>query len=266
MRRVLPLIALVAVTNLVMLASVRPNRAGEPDALVRLTQRELRVERSTERDSVPRLWLFATENEDDRLLDGAKLTALGLDCPLPASDKSALMFCARQLPRRVFAVYEFDGPAWQRETQRLEARRKAAADNPTEFVRKSIVERVDNTLRGGSRLLAVDAGLDAASLRRAYPDGRRYLILPVALRATVRTSDANGRAGPPMLAGRITPLTTELIARRDLRRALDQLAGSDVGTRWLDVSPRYYATIAVGSRHEPWVVSIEPFDTPSTPH
>jgi len=266
MRRVLLLIALVAVTNLVMLASVRANRAGEPDALVRLTERELRVERSTERDSVPRLWLFAAENDEDLSLGAGKLSALGLDSSLPASDKSAPMFYARQLPRRVFAVYEFDGPTWQREAQRLEARRKAAADDPAEFVRKSTVEMLDRTLRGGSRLLAVDAGLDAAALRRAYPDGRRYLILPARLSASVRTSDASGRKIPPVLRGRIMPVTTELIARRDLRRAVDQLTGSDPGGRWQDVPPHYYATIAVGSRHEPWVVSIEPFDTPSTPH
>jgi hypothetical protein len=266
MRRVLPLIGLVVVTNLVMLASARANRTGEPDALVRLTERELRVQRSTERDSAPQLWLFAGRADDDSWLDGARLAALGVDCSLPASDESAPLFYARQLPRTIFGVYEFDGPAWQREVQRFEARRRVAENDPTESVRTVTIANIDRELQGSTRLLAVDAGLDAASLRRAHPDRQRYLVLPSSLRVTARAFDADGRKIAMVLRGSISPTTTELIASRDLRRAAERLAGTDPAGRWADVPPHYYATIAVGRRHEPWIVSVEPIDTLSPPH
>jgi hypothetical protein len=116
------------------------------------------------------------------------------------------------------------------------------------------------------RLLAVDVGLDAASLRRAHPDSQRYLILPAVLTATVRSFDENGRQVAPALQGRMIAVKTELLVTRDLRRVVDQLPGSAGASRWSDVPPRYDATVAVGRRYEPWVTSIEPFDTPSTPH
>jgi NAD/NADP transhydrogenase beta subunit len=59
-------------------------------------------------------------------------------------------------------------------------------------------------------------------------------------------------------------MTATLIAPAEFK---DRLPKEDAFT-WgsLQHEPRFAATLAVGRRYEPWIVAIEPFDTPSTPH
>src|SRR5712691_10794634 len=91
MRRVIPLLALVIVSNIVMLAAVRANRTGEPDAVVTLTERELHLERTSDRDSALKLRLetvtnpssWSEENQMLSWLTPAMLATLGFKCGQP---------------------------------------------------------------------------------------------------------------------------------------------------------------------------------------
>jgi hypothetical protein len=79
--------SLVIVTNIVMLASVRVNRTGAPDATMTLTERELPIERTSERDSAQKLRLeqrpFWSEPQEMGWLTPEKLATLGVTCRQP---------------------------------------------------------------------------------------------------------------------------------------------------------------------------------------
>jgi len=254
MRRLLPLMLLVIVTNLVMLGSVVANRSGVPDATLVLTERELHLERNSDRDSAQKLhWAsqawrsYPTDVRLEKWLTRDKLATLGITCRAP-TDHVPLRHCG--LGRRVFAVYEYDGPAWQAYAAEL-----LRAPSPV-----STPEIARSQARYGSRLVALDASLDRAALRRAYPDGRRYLILPVDVTAWVTV---NPQAGAPAVSSAMTPVTTTLIVPARLRDRLSALEPSN----WvLSTEPRYAVKVAVGRHLEPWILAIDPIDTGAAPH
>jgi Domain of unknown function (DUF4824) len=254
MRRLLPLMLLVVVTNVVMLGSVLTNRNGEPDATLVLTERELHLERNSDRDSAQKLQLatqagrsYPTDASLEKWLTPDKLATLGIVCRAP-TDHVPLRRCG--LGRRAFAVYEYDGPAWQ----------AYASELLRAPVSQSVPEMGRNHARYGSRLVALDAALDRAALRRAYPDGRRYLILPVDVSAWVTITP---QAAAPVVSSAMQPVTTTLIVPAPLRDRLSTLAPSD----WLlSKEPRYTVTVAVGRHLEPWILAIEPIDTGAVPH
>ncbi len=138
MRRA-PLLAIaaavaVAAPLLVILASAS-NRAGEPEAEVELTERELRLVPLGEgrRWAVLRLdWnrdLQWTQKEPG-WFDGAKLAALGFDTRLPANDPRASGFYGWQPAREVFLALEHDGPAAAAADARIPGRRPVALPPP----------------------------------------------------------------------------------------------------------------------------------------
>lgn len=137
-RRVLVPVLVVAIVDAVMLLSAAANRAGQPDSQVTLTSRQLAPTPASARDSARELrWLdngvSGIRGVPNGRLSADKHSALGFDAR-PA---------ARQLNRRVFAAFEFDG----------------------------------------ARLQVVDAALDAEALRRSYPDRTRYVIVRAVARA-----------------------------------------------------------------------------------
>jgi hypothetical protein len=84
MRRVLPLMSLISVTNIVIVATVGVNRTGALDATMTLTERELPIERTSERDSAQKLRLeqrpFWSEPQEMGWLTPEKLATLGVTC------------------------------------------------------------------------------------------------------------------------------------------------------------------------------------------
>lgn len=255
MSRVLPLIALVVVTNLAMLASARANRAGEPDATLLLTERELHLERGSDRDSSQKLQLqtqawrsYPPDSSADKWLTRDKLATLGFLCRTSVDRAPWQRPCG--LPRRAFVVYAYDGPSWQIYSAELQ---HAASPGWTPEMKR-------NEVRYGSRLIAFDAALDPAALRRAYPDGRRYLILAANISAWLTVSQPSTA---PVVSSRIEPLTTTLIVPLPFRDRLSTLAPSD----WLlSKEPRYAVKVAIGGHLEPWILAIDPIDTGAEPH
>lgn len=261
-RRVLPLVVVVVMANVAMLASVLANRSGAPDATIVLTEREVHLQRRSDRDSVDTLQLWTPASRSvpaagsgDKWLTPGKLAALGVACPPAGPGRGRAQPCG--LSRQVFAVYEYDGPAWRAHVGGLERRSSAstpvAAPAPT-------ADDLQLEARYGSRLIAVDAALDATALRRTYPDGRRYLILPAVLRAWRSDSSAPATRDVSTSLG---PRRTTFIAPSRFR---SRFAGLAPSRSRLGAEPRYAVTLAVGRHHEPWIVAVEPIDTRAPPH
>jgi hypothetical protein len=85
----------------------------------------------------------------------------------------------------------------------------------------------------GARLQIVDAALAAETLRRSHPDRGRYIVA-----RAVAYGD-----------GRIRALLPELVVPRAFVHMLDR--------------PPYTVTLAFGRHYEPWIVAIDPVDTPA---
>src|SRR5262249_52620158 len=121
---------LVLVTNAIALGGVAYNRSGQPESTLQLTEREIPIPflyRGWGADEsgnvtvrlewrLPRTNLNCDEsdgyNRDADWLNDDQLRALGFEVPrgpLPISDTYRDEM--RQLPRAVFLVLEFDGPA-----------------------------------------------------------------------------------------------------------------------------------------------------------
>lgn len=266
-RRVLPLIAVVLITSLAILASARVNRSGDPDATIVLTERELPLERASDRDSVRRLVLRTHEafHSPDAprpsWLTLEKLESLGIVCH-PSADGLPGHGRPCGLPQRVFVVYEYDGAAWQAAVADLQ-RRREAVEKPAVPAGETRATRAsyENTISYGSRLVSVDASRDASALRRAYPDGRRYLIVPAVARTGMELHPTDPGA-PPVARSTIHALTTRLMAPAAYRGVLSRFEPSESTAR----APRYTVTLAVGAHHEPWIVAIDPIDSAPAPH
>ncbi len=138
--------ALVVLADAWLLIGVARNRAGEPDAVVELTERELSLVRLGEENSGVALDM---EWQGPRLrpveagrdwFDEAKLRQLGFDFGRRSRNP---------LPKEAYVVFEHQAPA----------------------------------ARAGTRLFAVDVGRDPADLRRRYPDRTRYIIMRSMVRA-----------------------------------------------------------------------------------
>src|SRR5262245_17240428 len=204
---------LIVLTNAVALVGVAYNRSADPDAVLTLTQRELRAPYKWWRDadnsglSLALLWRVQAEEHADELdtgyytgsgvtakwLTALKMSELGFDVSHTEDSDRARRRYEKQLPREVLLVLELDGPAYldararaERHADREEVLRAANPDKK-EFERraKEARDRVDREKRQYSRLFAIDAGLDASALRSKYADHTHYAIARAEIRPTI---------------------------------------------------------------------------------
>jgi hypothetical protein len=282
---------LIVLTNLVILAAAGWNRRGEPIAELSLTERELALPAAQQDDGTGlELSLVMTHQApgvvrrtarwkrhelpsvDYDWLDRAKLLELGFRIDLDPAHPDAVDHYSHSMARRVYLVVEYDGDSWNRwitgrEEQVLQLRREVAEGTaePGELADAEAVLAADRTMR--SRLYPVDAGLDAGELRRRYGDRRRHAVVAGFLRPIVVRPDD----GEPVLSGKLLGL---VVGRVHVSRSLRQpLEGFLPEESWEEVDarerreaesgwpspapPRYGAVMAVGRRHEPWLVGIE---------
>lgn len=274
---------LIVLANAVALGGVFLNRSGEPESRATLTERELPLSYDSlnprENSGLALRLDWRVDDDDERAgfgysgygmqpawLDADRMAALGFAVPpgnaageLPAEARERYV---RQLRRQVLVVLEFDGPAWRRALARAQAatarHAAAAAANPgsAEFAEraKSAGEQFALEQNGHSRLFAIDAGLDAATLRARYPDRSRHVIL----RATVRPSVVGNEQRRYRLGGYLDGIAIDRInvpfALRPPLEALRNVARSAAEER----PPRYEVRLATGQRLEPWIEQIAP--------
>jgi len=265
--------ALVLLTNAMILGAAAWNRAGEPEAVLQLTERELSLPTERDREDTslflsivpatrpPRTLQLAAWRMHRELpalplawLDRDKLRELGFDVALDPSDPRAPGRYEGPDVRAVFLALEYDGEAWAswiatREEEVARLRGQADAETLLAF---------DRTMR--SRLVPIDASSDPRALRRAHPDTRRVAIVSGLVRRVLRQP----APGAPTLGGDVIDLVvSEVRVPREIGSQLEPLVSAPSTAQegavphWpASVPPRFRAQLAFGRRLEPWLVEV----------
>ena len=221
--------AIVLAANAVAWIAAARNQAGTPEAVLVLTERELRLPpRQAENTALTLTLVFEPPRRQPReevrepgWFDRAKLQSIGFDCRRPVTPENAEYYRTR-IPRSVFAALEY------RESDSLE-----------------------------THLRPLDVDTDAVALRQRHPDRSRVVVVEAT--ASVRYVADAGQM--PFLTGEITSvLPGEIHVPRQWRGVLTPLQQPEqrVG-EWPPpaAEPRFRATVAWGRRLEPWITSVE---------
>jgi len=271
-------IVLLVATNAVVLVGVARNRRGEPEARVRLTERELRIGADWEKENTG-LWLelqtggMGWQADRPGWFDRKKLQELGFDVGIDPSDDKAELFYAKALPKRRIAVLEYDGDAWKkwiagREEELLHPK----PDDPvTAEMMEARRKELESDRVGHSRLFVIDAGNDLSALRRRYPDRAHYILSDALVRLNLQRpwdeqtnthKDAylEGYVSEILVSSIHVPLEKRPVLDA-IRREQQQPADLKLGTSYNMygvpmVPPRYEVTLAYGRRFEPWIEEI----------
>jgi hypothetical protein len=269
-------LALIALTNAIALGGVGWNRSGEPESVLKLTERELwepyrygfgREEgglqltlrwRVLPRD--PDMVFYGEFQGAPDWLDEAKLKELGFDVSPPPHERRAAWRYDRQLPRETLVVLEFDGPAYQKALERARERAakeaaKGAATGKTGpgTPAEQTATFLKNEETANSRLFAVDAGRDARALRARYPDRARYAIV----QGKVRASYLFGRNKDAWWTGYVEDIHNgQINVPLEFRRAIERAPGPVPRPAAAADRPAFEATVAFGRRFEPWITAV----------
>jgi hypothetical protein len=271
-------VAIIIATNAVALAGVWWNRQPPADSVPTLSERELALPwrgprlrensglaldlrwRVIDRESAEFGSGFTVNGGTPQWLDAGRMAALGF-APGDVTTDAGRRRYLRQLPREAVLVLELAGPAWERAVARAreDAGRHAAAAaaNPDSKEFAGRLKRARDVLAreesAGSRLFVIDAGPDAESLRRQYPDRSRFLLL----HGTVRPAVRDREDGRPHATGSIgTPRGTRVQVPHALRPTLEPLESGPSGQQ--GAGGRYEVSLAFGRKLEPWIVDLRP--------
>jgi hypothetical protein len=264
--------AIVLVSNIAAWGAAARNRSGEPDAVLVLTERELRLPARQADNTALTLTLVYEpfrqrgfqETRDAGWFDQAKLQSIGFDCSKPVTPENASYYRVR-IPRSTYAALEFEGDAWRAQVEG--AGREPQVDSP--MVRPGGATRPgaagpaprDPLLE--SHLVPIDVDNDPVALRARHPDRHRVAIVEAT--AAIRYVGNLGQA--PFLAGTVTSvLPGEINVPREWRSLLEGLQSDEQAGVWPPPQhePRFRATVTWGKRLEPWVSNVEllPAGTP----
>lgn len=244
---------LILLSNAVALGGVYYNRSGEPDSVLRLSERELSVAYNSVMDNSDAAGQML--QLDARLADGwvnpDKLRELGF--VIGGQEET---YRRDRWEREALVVLELNGAQYLAEKTAAEAELKQAqvqfAAAPESPEAKQTLDSAEYLLSrfkaNNTRLYVVDAGLDAASLRQRFPDRSRYSLA----RATV-SAGFNWSSGVP------TP---------DNYTLYFDLAEVSVPSRWRSVFTAWNpydrmaeernqvsVEVSFGKRFEPWITS-----------
>ena len=281
-------LALVILTNVIVLAGVAYNRSGEPDATVTLTERELHWKNNrnwTDREDTG-LYLFLKWNPpaynnydgtrwEDPWFDQPKLTELGFDTSYRLDDPKASRYYNRQLPRQAYVVLEFDGNSYQNwlkdQKKRIKEKRKELANEKDSKKIKNLentIRYIEQSMISQSHLFAIDAGQDPQLLRKQYTDQSKYIITPAVFRISMQYSYS--KKGQPKtsskryLSGHIKEvLISEIHVNSDYRSFFTSGIKTHTNTYLPDnkplskLEPRYQVTLNYGKRYEPWIADVK---------
>ena len=256
---------IVLVSNLAAWGVAARNRAGEPEAALVLTERELRLPAKQADNTALTLTLVYEPVRQRGVLDlreagwfdRAKLQSIGFDCDRPVTKENASFYRTRP-PRATYAALEYEGETWRSEVARLAAGQDSGKATP----------RPDGTAQTGglsaaprdplldSHLVAIDVDNSPAALRRRHPDRRRVAVVE----ATADLLYVSNPGQAPFLAGRVTSvLPGEIDVPREWRGRLEGLQSDSSSSTWPPPQhePRFRATVTWGRRLEPWIADVE---------
>lgn len=282
-------VALIVLTNVIVLAGVAYNRSGEPDATVQLTERELLWQKRwdiTDKEDTG-LYLILKWNmpgfESNRWdytrktnwMNREKLVKMGFDTDFPLENKKASRYYSSQLPRQAYVVLEFNGDAyqeWLKEAkQRIEEIKQELIEEKKGKKKKELennIKQVQQDLITQSHLFAIDGGPDPKILRNQYSDRSKYIITPaifdISMNYIPRKKDPPKSPKKPYLSGWIRKISVPNIhVTSDYRSFFI----SDIKTHTKtylprdkplpDLEPRYQVTLNYGHRYEPWIADVQ---------
>lgn len=273
-------LALILLTNAVALGGVWWNRSGEPDSVLTLSERELRVEPRPggensglalalewrvvpfeETEAPFGAWVWADRASNPAWLDLDKMRKLGFEPGPPSEEPRSSV----ERSREVLIVLELDGPAYHAHRERMQARAEqeiallALDPQNREFAQRA--ERAREYLQGEarrSRLFAVDAGLNHAELRAAWPDRSRHAIVRGEIQPVFYVQD------PKAALASIGRIQCGVIHIPYAYRTLfDTGSGGPRVFRDGDLPrPTFVAELAFGKRLEPWLRRVVPAVSP----
>lgn len=241
--------ALVILANLAAWRVAELNRRGEAEAVLVLTERELRLPARQAEDTALALSLVvdppsSRSDEAPReagWFDRAKLEAIGFDCSRPMTAEHAEYYRTRP-PRATYAALEYEGALWRRQIERAPRNGAGRAAPRDPFL--------------DSHLVPIDVDNDPAVLRARHPDRRAVAIVE----ATVALRYVSHAGQPPFLMGRVASvLPPEINVPREWRGALEGLQPDDQPGVWPPPQhePRFRVTVSWGRRLEPWISNVE---------
>lgn len=219
--------AVVLVADAFALIHAARNRAGQSDADIVLTNQDLTYVKDPDNSGVTLnlRWLSPATpyNEAGLWSDRQMLRNLGFDCGVSPSDPRAAEFYARQLPRTAFVALEYNGPGWR-------------------------------SLPGApeTRLVAIDAAPDPATLRSRHSDRQSVIVVPAVFQiwfvpALPAMRDEPARAGH--IVGSIRQLPSAIHVPKPFSEKFRGVASSPDGI--------YRVHLRYGSLREPWVTGVE---------
>jgi hypothetical protein len=253
-------LGVIALSNAFALVHALRNRAGEPEAELELTDRELFYVAESE-DSGVELTLRWTDSDDllahderaapaaRRWLDVDKLREIGFDVDTPPPPDSEWTD-RRLLPRTAYVALEHDGPSWRAWAER---RKKLASERTPPIPQADVEQELD----AATRLMCIDAGRDADELRARHPDRARVLIVPcvIAVYWNPAIPARNGApAVPSRLDGRVQELSTSVHVPLPFSDELRKHAPA-YGAHGR-MTPSYRVRLRYGRLLEPWVIGV----------
>ena len=258
-------------SNAVVISRVAFNRTGPDTTVIELTERELSLPYFTHEEnsgmSLTLNWRTLPKNKDDTYysyyyhdspawMDEEKLKSLGFRIDKPEGTRRYKF----PVPRQAFVVLEYGGEPYQeallRAEKNFEKAQAALSENPDNEKRsqefKTAETQLQNEQNRASRLFAVDAGLNAETLRKEYPDQSRFVIAQAAIE---QTWNHENRKDLP--EGRISSLLVENIhVPLEFKKNFDKILAEKRTSE--AKSPRYKVRLAYGSRFEPWIKAVVP--------
>jgi hypothetical protein len=267
---VLGFVVLVA-TNILVLSGVAFNRSGDPETLITLTERELRLPYAHETRENGGLYLRlswqvlireAADKDDKKYgcfsrkpvwLDNEKLKELGFNIDDYSYWNDNSTYYKIPIPKQVFIVFENNGDSYREAVKRAERklekqRSRFELNTGDEKLRKEL-ESAEKSLEleqiTNSRLFAIDASLDSQKLRKTYGDRTQFIIVKGLISISKN------------LCGYIMKINEDNIhVPLKYRNIIDEARINDKQKGRKFELPRYEVELAYGNRFEPWIVSV----------
>ncbi len=267
-------VALLLLTNVVVLSGVAYNRSGEPLVSIELTERELRIQRtyrSSDENSGMALTLewqvlvlkHSSYNRYNRhgtpdWLDEDKLTDLGFDIETFKNKMAKYQYRTNQFDTDVILVMEYEGDTYHRAldlmASKLEELRKSAVDSPDDKKLSDKLEEFEKEITRGkltnTRLYAIDADLDEQTLMKQYANKSNVLFMSGNIGLNWSEKD---------IKGRIKRVRVNLIhVLLPLSEQLPVFTAGQAFTIYGEnpTPPRYKVRLNIGKRLEPWIDSV----------
>jgi hypothetical protein len=256
--------ALVVASNLGAWGFAALNRSGEPEAVLELTERELRLPaKQADNTALTLALVFERPRAAGSLrlprepgwFDRAKLQSIGFDCSTPVTPENASRYIMP--PRSTYAALEYEGEAWRRQmAEPLPEPVQVGGAGPAGTLRMTVPQESLGDRPQESHLVVIDVGNDRARLRQQYPDRRRVAIVE----ATAELRFVNNPGQAPFLAGRVmSVLPGEINVPREWLTLLEGLQTErNVTTLPPPLhDPRYRVTVKWGRNLEPWIADAQ---------